>query len=221
MKLPASGVQHEPRWPAALAIIAVVVLLVVLPGRIRILPGWIVCVVGAATVLPMAAVTWSSEKARWLRVETTVTLLAVALMAVTTLTGLVQLIVAMIDRSTGMGGLELLTSSVAVWVANVLMFSLLYWQVDRGGPAGAAGATARRPDLYFAQEGAPAKVRPADWRPTFPDYLFLAYSTATAFSATDVVPLTHRAKLMMMLESAVSLVTIVVVAARAINVLGS
>ena len=114
-----------------------------------------------------------------------------------------------------------LTSSVALWINNVLVFSLLYWQVDRGGPGARAADERRRPDLFFTQEGAPPDAMPHGWRPSFPDYLFLAFSTATAFSPTDVVPLTLRAKMMMMLESSISLITIVVVGARAINVLGS
>jgi hypothetical protein len=73
---------------------------------------------------------------------------------------------------------------------------------------------------FFPQEGAPRDV-PPDWRPTFVDYLFLGYSTATAFSTTDVMPLTSRAKMLMMLESTISLATIVAVMSRAINILGS
>jgi hypothetical protein len=116
--------------------------------------------------------------------------------------------------------LSLLASSIAVWVTNVTTFSLLYWEIDRGGPEARQNNAGTMPDWLFPQTGAPAEdVRP-DWRPVFVDYLFLGYSTATAFSTTDVMPLTSRAKLLMMLESAISLATIVVVAARAINILG-
>jgi uncharacterized membrane protein len=107
-----------------------------------------------------------------------------------------------------------------MWVVNVLTFSLLYWQLDRGGPEALANNTSPMPDWLFPQEGAREDV-PPDWRPTFVDYLFLAYSTATAFSTTDVMPLTSRAKMLMMLESTISLVTIVAVMSRAINILGS
>ncbi|HEY9648016.1 MAG TPA: hypothetical protein V6C88_16695, partial [Chroococcidiopsis sp.] len=117
-------------------------------------------------------------------------------------------------------GLELLSSSVGIWITNVLTFSLLYWQVDRGGPETRINAIGRRPDWLFPQTGAPEDA-PPNWRPTFIDYLFLAFSTATAFSPTDALPLTSRAKIMMMLESIISLATIVVVASRAINILGS
>jgi hypothetical protein len=78
-----------------------------------------------------------------------------------------------------------------------------------------------RPNWLFPQEGAPDEDVPPGWKPSFVDYLFLGYSTATAFSTTDVMPLTSRAKMLMMVESAISLATIVVIAARAINILGS
>jgi hypothetical protein len=124
----------------------------------------------------------------------------------------------MVRRSGEIGGNQLLTSSISMWVINVLTFSLLYWQIDRDGPEARANNTSPRPDWLFPQDGAPKDV-PPDWRPTFVDYLFLGYSTA--FSPTDALPLTARAKMLMMLESAISRVTIVVVASRAINILGS
>jgi len=100
------------------------------------------------------------------------------------------------------------------------MFSLLYWQIDCGGPEARANNAGTKPDWLFPQEGAPEDA-PPDWRPTLVDYLFLGFSTATGFSTTDVIPVTSRAKMLMMLESTISLVTIVVVASRAINILGS
>ena len=127
----------------------------------------------------------------------------------------------MVSRSAEIGGLQLLASSTAVWVTNALVFSLLYWQIDRGGPEGRVNAANTRPDWLFPQEGAPAEDVPPGWRPAFVDYLYLGYSTATAFSTTDAMPLTPRAKLLMMLESPISLLTIVVVASRAINILGA
>ena len=133
---------------------------------------------------------------------------------------LTQLIAEMVHRSGEIGGIQLLTSSVAIWVNNVLTFSLLYWQIDRGGPEARAANAGPKPDWLFPQEGAREDV-PPDWRPTFVDYLFLGFSTATAFSPTDTLPLTSRAKLLMMLQTTISLVTIVAVMSRAINILGS
>jgi hypothetical protein len=221
MKKPTEPARIEPRWPVVLAILVVLFLLVVLPGRFRLFPVWGLYVAGTIVLAPMAAVAFSAAKTRWIHIERTVTLLFVAIVAAGTLTALTYLIIAMIRGSDEMQGITLLTSSVALWVSNVLMFSLLYWQIDRGGPGVRASGMRPRPDWLFPQEGAPSEDLPPGWRPTFVDYLFLAFSTATAFSPTDVLPLSHRAKMMMMVESAISLVTIVVVAARAIGVLGS
>jgi hypothetical protein len=168
----------------------------------------------------MAAVGLTRKKARWLRVERAIMLLFVVVAGVGTLANLANLIGTMVRRSAEIGGVQLLTSSVAVWVTNVLTFSLLYWQIDRGGPESRANNAGTRPDWLFPQTGAPEDA-PPDWRPTFVDYLFLGFSTATAFSPTDALPLTSRAKMLMMLESTISLVTIVIVASRAINILGS
>ena len=113
---------------------------------------------------------------------------------------------------------SLLSSSVAIWVVNVLTFSLLYWQIDRGGPLARANKVCAIPDWLFPQAVAPEETAP-HWRPWFLDYLFLGYNTAVAFSPADVMPLTRRAKVLMMLESTISFLTIVVVAARAVGVL--
>ena len=102
----------------------------------------------------------------------------------------------------------------------MLVFSLLYWHIDRGSPEARLLEGSRRPDWLFPQQEAPAEDVAADWRPNYIDYLFLSFSTATAFSTTDTMPMTSRAKMLMMLEAVISLVTITAVAARAINILG-
>ena len=221
MKEPAQAPGLEPRWPVALAILVVLVLLTVLPARVRLLPVWFTYAIGLAVLAPIAAVTLMPAKPRWLRVERMGVLLFFVVKVTTNLASLAYLIDAMVSRSAEIGGLQLLASSTAVWATNVLMFSLLYWQIDRGGPEARLDHAGTRPDWLFPQEGAPAEDVPPGWRPAFVDYLYLGYSTATAFSTTDAMPLTPRAKMLMMLESTISLLTIVVVASRAINILGS
>jgi hypothetical protein len=211
----------EPRWPVALAILAVIFLLAVLPDRIRLLPMWVSYAVGFGVLIPVGAVGLTAASLRWLRVERAVTLFFFLVAGTSTLANLANLIGAMVNRSAEISGLQLLTSSIAVWVTNVLMFSMLYWQIDRGGPEARVNDESTRPDWLFPQEGAPAEDVSQGWQPTFIDYLYLGYSTATAFSTTDAMPLTPRAKLLMMLESTISLMTIVVVASRAINILGN
>ncbi len=209
----------EPRWPVILTVIAVVCLLAVLPGRVRLLPIWLSYIVAIVVSAPMAAATLTAAKARWLRIERVITLLFFVVAGVGTLMGLGYLIHAMVRRSEEISGLQLLTSSIAFWVINVLIFSLLYWQIDRGGPEDRLQNAGTNPDWLFPQAGAHEDV-PREWRPMFVDYLFLGFTTATAFSPTDALPLTSRAKMLMMCESTISLVTIVIVASRAINILG-
>jgi hypothetical protein len=221
MKEPAQVLRIEPRWPVALAILAVLFLHPVLSGRVQFFPIWSPYVVTMVVLVPMAAVRLTAGNARWRFLERTVTLLYFVFATGSTVSNLAYLIGAMVNRTAEIGGIQLLTSSIAVWVTNVLMFSLLYWQIDRGGPEARANKAVTKPDWLFPQQGAPPDDVPPGWRPTFVDYMFLALSTATAFSATDALPLTSRAKILMMLESTISLVTIVVVAARAINILGS
>lgn len=211
----------EPRWPVVVTVAAVVLLLGLLPGPIRLMPLWATFVIGGVVLAPIVAVGLTAARARWLRVERMVTLAFFVFTAGGTLLNLANLIRTMAERSAEVTGLQLLSSSVAVWVTNVLTFSLWYWQMDRGGPELRVKRAGARADWLFPQEGAPAGDVPPAWRPAFVDYLYLSYSTATAFSTTEVAPLTARAKLLMMLESSISLATIMIVAARAINIFGN
>jgi uncharacterized membrane protein len=211
----------EPRWPIILTVLGVLVLLEVLPGRIRPFPVGVSHILGMMVLVPMAAVGLTRGKVLWRRIERITMMLFFLATCGGNLLGIASLIRAMLGKAAELSGLQLFTSSISVWVINVLMFSLMYWQIDRGGPEARITGMGTRPDWLFAQESAPAGDVPPGWKPSFVDYLFLGYSTATAFSTTDVMPLTSRAKLLMMMESTISLATIVVIAARAINILGS
>jgi hypothetical protein len=212
---------REARWPVALAIVVVSLLLEVLPSRVRIFPRWVLWASALAVLAPQAMVVLATRKAFWQRIETVVTLAYAGFAGLATLTFLTKLLRDIIGRSAEVPGLALLSSSVALWCVNILMFSLLYWQMDRGGPGERTAGAGTPRDWSFPQDSAPeGEVRPG-WRPTFPDYLFLSFSTATAFSTTEVAPFTTRAKMLMMIEAAISLMTLALVAARAINILGS
>jgi hypothetical protein len=217
------GAPHrsEPRWPVALSMLVVLALLVLMPGRVRLLPPWALYAGTVPVLASLAVAAALPRNAIWLRIERLATLAFVAAAGVANLAILAELISGMIRRSQVADGLHLLSSSIAIWATNVLMFSLLYWQLDRGGPGLRASAAPAPPDWIFPSDQAPPGAVKADWRPQFIDYLFLGFSTATAFSTTDALPLTGRAKVAMMVESTVSLVTLAVVAARAINILGT
>jgi uncharacterized membrane protein len=211
----------EARWPVGIAIVSLLLLLTVLPDRIRLYPSWIGYVAGVAVLTPLAGVGLTAAKEWWRSIERIIILVFVVVAGGATLVNLANLTVEMLSSSAHASGMQLLTSSIALWVTNVFIFSLLYWQIDRGGPEGRIEGAGNRPDWLFPQAGAPAGDVPDDWHPTFVDYLYLSYSTATAFSTTEVSPLTPRAKLLMMLQSMISLITVVLVASRAINILGS
>ena len=221
MSAPTSQPLREPRWPVALAILVVMGMFVGLPERVSLLPQWVGYTLAIAVLVPIVAVWLTKHGTGWMRAERGATLGFFVVSLAVTVANVRFLVNAMIYSETALSGLQLMTSGVAAWVGNILIFSLLYWQVDRNGPEARMARTATRPDWLFPQEGAPAHAVPPDWGPRFVDYLYLSYSTATAFSTTDVMPLTGRAKLLMMTESLIALVTVVVVAARAINLLGS
>jgi hypothetical protein len=117
-------------------------------------------------------------------------------------------------------GSQLLASAGVVLLTNVLTFSLVFWELDEGGPVARAMADAReRPDFQFPQDENPQLARPG-WGPALLDYVYVSVTNSIAFSPTDAMPLTHSAKLFMGLEAAVSALTVLVVGARAINILG-
>lgn len=210
----------EPRWPVAATLMSVVLLLHFLPERVRMAPLWTPYAIGTLMLAPMIGVTLSRGAAFWQRAERRVILVLVGLSIIGSLMILGRMIETLALHAAEFDGLVLFASSVAIWGTNVLYFSLVYWLIDRGGPETRCAGTGPLPDWRFPQDDAAPDVAP-NWRPVFLDYLFLAYSTATAFSPTDASPLTRRAKMLMMLQSTISLLTLVVVASRAINILGN
>jgi uncharacterized membrane protein len=112
----------------------------------------------------------------------------------------------------------LLRAAVHMWVVNVLLFGLWYWQLDGGGPISRPTCAPHQRDFLFPQQTEPALLR-GDWHPTFIDYLFVSYTNASAFSPTDTMPLSRWSKMLMLVQSAISLSLAVMVVARAVNIL--
>jgi hypothetical protein len=218
MNEPAQIVTHEPRWPPALAILVVLLLLAALSGHVYVLPVWVSYLAAFAVLAPMAGVALTKGNTLWLGIERTMIILLATVYVANTIAELADMIGAITLHPSGQNAFSLLSSSVAIWVVNVLAFSVLYWQIDRGGPYARASKSSVRPDWVFPQPAAPEDL-PPDWRPLFLDYLYLGFNTATAFSPTDAAPLTRRAKMLMMIESTISLLTSVIVLSHAINVI--
>jgi uncharacterized membrane protein len=129
----------------------------------------------------------------------------------------VGLLVHRITDASQIRALELLVGGAEIWLTNAIVFGLWYWEYDRGGPAARALGLADKPDLLFPQMTDPSLAK--DWEPIVLDYFFVAYTNSTAFSPTDTLPLSRWAKVLFMLQSAISLVTVALIAARAVNIL--
>lgn len=207
----------EHRWPAAVAVVATIGLQLLMPAAVvpegrYILPA--LELAGLAALIVVNPFRIDRESAA-LRVGGLVLTGIVALANGWSVTLLVD------DLLTGRptSPAELLGSGAAIWLTNVLAFALVYWELDRGGPAARAAAVRERPDFLFPQMQAPEIVG-KDWEPRFVDYAYLAFTNSTAFSPTDVLPLSRWAKLTMALQAGVSLVVVVLVVARAVNALG-
>jgi uncharacterized membrane protein len=207
----------EPRWPMATAVLAATILFVGTPHRGRI-PGWWA---GPLLQLVLLGVLIAQDPGRIDRRSPALQRLMVALLVVMTVGTVTSVTVLAVDILAGVEGVTatvLLGRGAAIWFENVILFSLWYWQFDRGGPAERAAGTAVPPSFAFPENATP-ELAPAGWRPAYPDYLYLAYTNATAFSPTDTLPVRRWAKLTMMVQSTLSLVIAILVIARAINVL--
>jgi uncharacterized membrane protein len=151
----------------------------------------------------------------------TASLVLLAVIVLGNVLGLALLVTALVSTSSdALGGGQLLFTAAAIWTANVIVFGMCYWDVDDGGPFERARRKRTTPDFQFPQDENP-RLAPEGWRPRVWDYLFVSLTSATAFSPTDSMPLTLKAKLLVGVESVVSLVLVVLVTARAVNVLGS
>jgi hypothetical protein len=143
-------IRIEPRWPVILAIAITGALLESLPDRVKAFPWWVPYLVAIVLIVPMAALAFTTAKTRWMRIENIVTQLFFAIAGFGMVDQLIRLLSSMVRRSGQLTGLQLLTSSIAVWAGNVLLFSIAYWRTDRGGPEARANGIKSRPDwLYF------------------------------------------------------------------------
>jgi uncharacterized membrane protein len=150
-------------------------------------------------------------------------LMSILLIAVITLANAasaVRLITALLEGRARESATKLLFTGGAIWLTNVIVFGMWYWVLDRGGPAARAQAMKPYPDFLFPQMTMP-DMTSAEWQPQFVDYLYVSFTNAAAFSPTDTLPLARWAKMTMMLQSIVSLGTVVLVIARAVNILKS
>lgn len=220
-------------WLARAAIVLIAGLqLAFVNQNLTIGPRWLAPTLEVAMLIPLSVGTaWTQQQARvateihhwaairrlrqWMRVMALV--LTVMVMAIN-FDALLAVTRALLSPTRGPSGQSLLLDALNIWFTNVVIFALWYWNIDRDGPAARGLSPRAKPDFLFPQMMGGGDENPA-WTPGFIDYFYVSFTNATAFSPTDTMPLSPRSKLLMALEAFVSLLTVGLVAARAVNIL--
>ena len=200
----------EPRWPAIAAIVAVVGLRFTLPPALRVGPDWLLAPVVVVLLVP-SIVLHQMGKQRANQISGYVLLATVTADMIASLALLMTGLPA--HRETPR---ELLRAAIGLWSSNVLVFASWYWRLDGGGPNARDRRKSHDSGAFLFPQ---MQMRVQQWKPGFVDYLFLAFNTSTAFSPTDVPILSRWAKVMMMVQSSISLGCVFILAARAVNIL--
>jgi len=211
-------VRREPRWPAVVALLAVGALYYALPSDLTVGPDWLPLAIVACLIIPAAIL----SRGRHWRVTQVLGYLATSVVTLSLIGSLVRLVQGLPTKKET--PLQLLVSAGALWIANLLVFASWYWRLDAGGPSQRDLRRSHTDGAFlFPQMMLDPDLRREmgedQWSPGFVDYLFLAFNTSTAFSPTDVPVLSRWAKGLMMIQAAISLTTIALLAARAINIL--
>jgi hypothetical protein len=207
--------RRESRLPASIATLVVAALYLFLPERLSFGPAAIFPIVVVLGILPLTIADALGRSHPALRA------LALTLLAFTAAANgasLALLVRTLLAHQAHMSGRQLLAGALTVWTANVIVFALWYWELDRGGPRRREQDGGDTPDFLFPQMTDGKELMPG-WQPAFSDYLYFSSTNATAFSPTDTLPVSGIAKLLMSAQSLSSFVLVVLVTARAVNIL--
>lgn len=217
--------EFESRLEAAPAVALVIGMQVLLAlvshaqhWRLWVFDWWVWLVPVLPELLLVVALTWHRPRRRLEQMGVRRTV-AIALLAVISVANSLLLIavIASLVRGDEKSGAQLLLKAITVWTTNVIAFGLWFWAFDRGGPVRRLQSDAPFPDFQFPQMENPQLAAP-HWQPALVDYLYVSFTNSIAFSPTDAMPLSRWAKLLMLAESALSAMTILLVAARAVNI---
>lgn len=207
----------ENRVPVMLAVLVAIALQLTLPRRLslpprELLPGLeLLLLVALSVVNPVRL----QVEHRLLRIASTA---LVALITLANAASAFFLAERLVEATAGADAVALLVAGGSIYLTNVIAFGLWYWEFDRGGPFARQRGDRPHGDFLFPQMATP-EIADRDWEPRFVDYLYVSFTNATAFSPTDTLPLSRWAKLLMSVQSIVSLVTVALVVARAVNIL--
>ncbi|HEY7049457.1 MAG TPA: hypothetical protein VH373_19735 [Jatrophihabitantaceae bacterium] len=207
--------EGERRWWIVLALIVAIGSQFVMPSRFVLHPAYIVPGVEAVLLAVLAIMHPDrlSERTQRLRIASQVLLAVIAIVNAVSL----SLLIRTITTGHHIAPVTLLVGGGEIWLTNTIVFALWYWEYDRGGPAARAHGTKDIPDLLFPQLTDEHLAR--NWEPIFGDYLYVSFTNSTAFSPTDTMPLSRWSKLLFALQASISLVTVALIAARAVNIL--
>ena len=226
---PERAARAEHRWPAVAALLVAITLYALLPSSFLPELRYTAVAIAALMFIPLIAVNplRFHRQTKWSR---RLSVGQVLFLGAANQVALVQLVYALVhaDKSDGP---ELLLAAAQVWITNVIVFALIYWEMDRGGPVTrtqAKRADLPRADFRFPQDEDHDAVREvavrssntSDWTASYVDYLYFSASNSMAFSPTDTMPLSHRAKVLMLIESFAGFVILALVIARAVSLLG-
>jgi hypothetical protein len=206
----------EAAWPAELTVLVAILVELLYPTRLTVGPFWLIPSLEAVLLLGLFLATphqLEYEHPRRRRVA----LGLIAFVSAANVYSLAELTHLLLHRDVS-NGRELIGSGALIWLTNFLIFSLWYWELDRGGPGKRAAGEDGAPDFLFPQMTDDA-IEPRNWRPRFLDYLYVSLTNATAFSPTDTMPLSQIAKCVMGVQALVSLITIGLIISRAVNIL--
>ncbi|GAA3537042.1 DUF1345 domain-containing protein [Amycolatopsis ultiminotia] len=209
----------ETRWSAAAVVVATLALQLALPDRMVLQPWWLLPALTALLIVTLLLLN-PGRISEFNTVERVLSLVALAVVSVLNGISAVQLVLGIAEGSFHGRAVQVLISGAVVYWTNIVVFSLWYWEFDRGGPARRAAGRASYPDLQFPQMDNPATAKP-DWEPRYLDYLYLSFTNASAFSPTDVMPLRIWAKMTMMVQAGISLLLALMVFAWAVGDLQS
>lgn len=190
------------------------VLYMALPETFTIGPSWLPLVIECLLILPLLIARLLQHPLPY-KVSRALTLILLGVMTLALVIGVILLIVTLPNRQTDQSG-RLLHTGALLYAGNILVFGLLYWEIDGGGPKGRHEQNNQATDFMFPQQ---IDGNTKGWVPHMIDYLFLAFTGATAFSPTDTFPLTWRAKLLMMVEAVIALIVLSILIGRAVNIL--
>ena len=207
----------ELRWPVSLVMFGMIVMQVTLPARLTLTGRWLLPAIEGV----LCAVLMISNPRRLTRRSPTLRSLGLILIGTASLANgwsAARLNVGLVQGTEGDNPTALLVTGGNIWETNIIIFGLWYWELDRGGPVARARALRTKPDFLFPEMTTPELAGP-HWEPLFLDYLYVAYTNATAFSPTDTLPFSRWSKVAMMTQSTISLSTGVLVIARAVNIL--